>query len=44
MATVPCGTGRLRITRSPCHTDEDVEPLVSALSAIWAETGLARIV
>jgi 7-keto-8-aminopelargonate synthetase-like enzyme len=43
MATVPCGTGRLRITRSPCHTDEDVEPL-SALSAIWAETGLARIV
>lgn len=39
--TVPRGTERLRITPSPHHSDEDIEALVAALSAIWSEMGLA---
>ena len=40
--TVPRGTERLRITPSPHHSDEDIDALVAALSAIWTEVGLAE--
>ena len=40
--TVPRGTERLRITPSPLHSDEDIEYLISCLSAIWSEIGLRR--
>ena len=40
--TVPKGTERLRITPGPLHTDEDIEHLVTSLSAIWTKRGLKR--
>ncbi|WP_332683741.1 5-aminolevulinate synthase [Bosea sp. (in: a-proteobacteria)] len=40
--TVPRGTERLRITPTPLHSDEDIETLVQALSAIWGAMGLQR--
>jgi 5-aminolevulinate synthase len=40
--TVPKGTERLRITPSPVHSAEDMDRLVGALEALWAECHLAR--
>jgi 5-aminolevulinate synthase len=42
--TVPKGTERLRITPSPFHSNEDIEKLVSALSALWNHCALNRSV
>ncbi len=38
--TVARGTERLRITPNPCHSDEDIEHLVEALTAVWQDEGL----
>jgi len=42
--TVAKGTERLRITPSPVHTDEDTDRLCKALSEIWSQCALARMV
>lgn len=41
--TVPKGTERLRITPSPVHSEADVDRLVGALEALWAQCELARM-
>ncbi|MEO1552171.1 MAG: aminotransferase class I/II-fold pyridoxal phosphate-dependent enzyme, partial [Pseudomonadota bacterium] len=42
--TVPKGTERLRFTPGPLHSDQDIDYLVSALSALWAQCALSRAV
>jgi len=42
--TVPKGTERLRFTPGPGHTDADIDALVEALGALWAQCALSRAV
>lgn len=42
--TVPKGTERLRFTPGPLHTDEHIDALVHALSALWSQCALSRAV
>ena len=42
--TVPKGTERLRITPSPLHTADDLTRLVDALSSLWSQCALSRVV
>jgi 5-aminolevulinate synthase len=42
--TVPRGTERLRITPTPCHSKEDIDALVLALSDLWKQCALSRAV
>jgi 5-aminolevulinate synthase len=40
--TVPRGTERIRLTPSPVHSDSDIDHLVAALTAMWAEMRLRK--
>ncbi|PKP84509.1 MAG: 5-aminolevulinate synthase [Alphaproteobacteria bacterium HGW-Alphaproteobacteria-2] len=42
--TVPKGTERLRFTPGPLHSDDDIDRLIEALSALWSHCALARAV
>ncbi|MEO1491623.1 MAG: 5-aminolevulinate synthase [Pseudomonadota bacterium] len=42
--TVPKGTERLRFTPGPLHSEDDIDRLVQALSALWSQCALARAV
>jgi len=41
--TVPKGTERLRFTPGPLHSDEDIDRLTRALTALWTQCQLARM-
>ena len=41
--TVPRGTERLRFTPSPLHSNDDIDHMISSLSAIWTALGLPRV-
>lgn len=41
--TVPRGTERLRFTPSPCHSDEKLSELVSALDRCWRRLKIKRV-
>ena len=41
--TVPRGTERLRFTPTPFHTDEMMDDLTRALSALWSKCNIARL-
>ena len=40
--TVPRGTERLRFTPSPVHGPEEMDRLVQAMDALWAQCALNR--
>jgi 5-aminolevulinate synthase len=40
--TVPRGTERLRITPTPLHSEDDIDALVAALTAVWRDLQLTR--
>lgn len=40
--TVPRNSERLRITPTPCHSDEDIRHLLAALSELWTRCALPR--
>ena len=42
--TVPKGTERLRITPTPLHSDADIDYLAGALSDLWSQCALSRMV
>ncbi|MEM7056029.1 MAG: 5-aminolevulinate synthase [Pseudomonadota bacterium] len=42
--TVPKGTERLRFTPGPLHTEDHINHLVQALSALWSQCALSRAV
>ena len=42
--TVARGKERLRITPQPCHSEADIEHLLTALNALWKQCALARAV
>ncbi|MEM8841916.1 MAG: 5-aminolevulinate synthase [Pseudomonadota bacterium] len=42
--TVPKGTERLRFTPGPLHTEDHIDQLVEALSALWAQCAVSRAV
>ncbi len=42
--TVPKGSERLRFTPGPLHTEDHIDHLVKALSALWAQCALSRAV
>ncbi|MEM6466191.1 MAG: 5-aminolevulinate synthase [Pseudomonadota bacterium] len=42
--TVPKGTERLRFTPGPMHSNQDIDHLARALSDLWSQCALSRVV